>query len=97
MKYEEYEQKLSECVKNPDSAALAIQDVLKELKTDCETMASLEAGIAEKDGRIRDLQDTNMKLFLQNCSGNPDQDEAEPVKLSFGEKLEQLENNNGGK
>lgn len=95
MKYEEYEQKLSECVKNPDSAALAIQDILKELKTDCETMASLEAGIAEKDGRIRDLQDTNMKLFLQNCSGAPDQDEAEPVKLSFGEKLEQLESNGG--
>lgn len=95
MKYEEYEQKLSECVKNPDSAALAIQDILKELKTDCETMASLEAGIAEKDGRIRDLQDTNMKLFLQNCSGTPDQDETEPPKLSFGEKLEQLESNGG--
>ena len=96
MKYEEYESKLvNEVLKNPDSAALAVQDILKELKTDCETMASLEAGIAEKDSRIRDLQDTNMKLFLQNCSGTPDQDETEPPKLSFGEKLEQLESNGG--
>ena len=43
MKYEDYEKKLTELVKNPDSAALAVQDILKDLKADSETFASLEA------------------------------------------------------
>lgn len=77
MKYEDYEAKLTELVKNPDSAALAVQDILKDLKADSETFASLEADIAAKDGRIRDLQDTNTKLFLRQTGGSDSQDEEE--------------------
>lgn len=98
MKYEDYEAKLTELVKNPDSAALAVQDILSELKTDCETMASLEAGVAERDGRIRSLQDTNMQLFLRQTGGSDSHDEEEPKPLTFGEKLAQIEaEQNGGK
>lgn len=77
MKYEDYEAKLTELVKNPDSAAVAVQDILKDLKADSETFASLEADIAAKDGRIRDLQDTNTKLFLRQTGGSDSQDEEE--------------------
>lgn len=77
MKYEDYEAKLTELVKNPDSAAVAVQDILKDLKADSETFASLEADIAVKDGRIRDLQDTNTKLFLRQTGGSEDQDDPE--------------------
>lgn len=77
MKYEDYETKLNEVVKNPDTAAVAVQDILKDLKADSDTFASMEAGIAERDGRIRDLQDTNMKLFLRQTGGSEDQDEPE--------------------
>lgn len=86
MKYENYEQKLTELVKsNPDSA-VAVQDILAELKTDSETFASLEASVAEKDGKIRDLQDSNLKLFLRQ-TGEPNQ---EPEEKSVDEQLDEL-------
>lgn len=83
MKYEEYEAKLNDVVKNPDSAATAVLDILKDIKADTDTLASLEAGIAERDGRIRDLQDTNMKLFLRQTgdNGQTDQDEKTPDEM----------------
>lgn len=87
MKYEEYESKLTDLVKNPDSAAIAVQDILKELKADSETFASLEASVAEKDGRIKDLQDTNMKLFLRQTGGS---DEQEPEEKTADEMLDEL-------
>lgn len=71
MKYEDYEKALSNVVKNPDQAAIAVQDILKNLKADSETFAALEASVSEKDGRIRDLQDVNTKLFLR-CTGGED-------------------------
>lgn len=77
MKYEDYESKLNAVVANPDSAATAVLDILKDLKADSETFASLEASVAEKDGRIKDLQDTNMKLFLRQTGGSPDQEPEE--------------------
>lgn len=75
MKYEDYEAKLNDVVKNPDSAATAVLDILKEIKADTDTLASLEAGISERDGRIRDLQDTNMKLFLRQTGDNGQKDD----------------------
>lgn len=77
MKYEDYEKKLNAVVANPDQAATAVLDILKDIKADSETFASLEASVAEKDGRIKDLQDTNMKLFLRQTGGSENQDEEE--------------------
>lgn len=87
MKYEEYEAKINNLVKNPDSAATAALDLLKDLKADSETFASLEASVAEKDGRIKDLQDTNMKLFLRQTGGTDDQ---EPEEKTPDEMLDEL-------
>lgn len=98
MKYEEVEQKFTELLKNPDLALDKAQDLLSDLKADYETMASLEAGVAERDGRIKDLQDTNMKLFLKVSSDGGSQDEDEPKPLTFKEKLDKIEaEQNGGK
>lgn len=74
MKYEDYESKLNAVVANPDQAATAVLDILKDIKADSETFAALEASVAEKDGRIKDLQDTNMKLFLRQTGGSENQD-----------------------
>lgn len=87
MKYEDYEAKLTELVKNPDSAALAVQDILKDLKADSETFASLEANVAAQEGRIKDLQDTNMKLFLRTTGGPSDE---EPDEKSVDEQIDEL-------
>ena len=87
MKYEDYEQKLNAVVANPDSAATAVLDILKDLKADSETFASLEASVAEKDGRIKDLQDTNMKLFLRQTGGAAEQ---EPEEKTPDEMIDEL-------
>ena len=62
MKYEEYESRMNHIVANPDSAATAVLDILKEIKTDTDTIASLEAGVAERDNRIKDLQRRKQSL-----------------------------------
>lgn len=98
MKYEEYEAKIKNLISNPDTATAAAQDILNDLKADSETFASLQASVTDYEARVRDLQDTNVKLFLRTTGGEPDQDDPEPQPLSFGEKLAQLENggNNNG-
>ena len=91
MTYEEYEAKLNDVIKNPDSAATAVLDILENIKADTQTLATMEANIAERDGRIRDLQDTNMKLFLRQ-SGEPEKNDDEPDvdEMDFQEYLDYL-------
>ena len=86
MKYEDYEKKVTDLISNPEAAPVTAQEILSELKADTENIASLEAGIAERDARIRDLQDTNMKLFLSQSS----QIEEEPEEKSADEILDEL-------
>lgn len=77
MKYEDYEARVTALISNPDTAPTVAQEFLSEIKADSEAFASLEAGIAERDARIRDLQDTNMKLFLSQSAPAGEDDEEE--------------------
>lgn len=86
MKYEDYEKKVTDLISNPEAAPVTAQEILSEIKSDTENIASLEAGIAERDARIRDLQDTNMKLFLSQSSQIDD----EPEEKSADEILDEL-------
>lgn len=92
MTYDEYKTQLDKIVENPDSAATAVLDILENIKADTETLATLEANIAEKDSRIRDLQDVNMKLFLRQ-SGEPEKKDDEPDvdEMDFQEYLDYLD------
>ena len=64
MTYDELEKKVTEVLQQPDSALVNIMPVLKEIKADYESLVSLTSKVEQQDNRIRDLQDTNMKLFL---------------------------------
>lgn len=86
MLYDDYEKRVTALISNPDQAPVTAQEILSEIKTDTEKIASLEASIAEKDARIRDLQDTNMKLFLSQSSPVED----EPEEKSADEILAEL-------
>ena len=86
MKYEDYEKKVTDLISNPEAAPVTAQEILSEIKSDTENIASLEAGIAERDARIRDLQDTNMKLFLSQSARVED----EPEEKSADEILDEL-------
>lgn len=86
MLYDDYEKRVTALISNPDQAPVTAQEILSEIKTDTEKIASLEASIAEKDARIRDLQDTNMKLFLSQSTPVED----EPEEKSADEILAEL-------
>ena len=86
MLFDDYEKRVTALISNPDQAPIAAQEILSEIKTDTEKIASLEASIAEKDARIRDLQDTNMRLFLSQSAPVED----EPEEKSADEILDEL-------
>lgn len=64
MTYAELEKKLTKLLEQPDSALANVKPLLDEIKADYDTMITLKESNVAQDKRIRDLQDTNMKLFL---------------------------------
>lgn len=86
MTYQEYEAALNGIVQNPDTAPTAVQSLLQEIKTDTDALATAINGISERDARIRDLQDTNIKLFMSQ-SGAPENDPEPEPEMNFEELL----------
>lgn len=76
MTYEEYEQRINNALANADTAPTEFVSILSELKTDLTAKDTLETEKSELETRVRDLQDTNMKLYL-SVTGNSDEDEDE--------------------
>ncbi len=75
MTYDELEKKVTEVLQQPDSALVNIMPVLKEIKADYESLVSLTSKVEQQDNRIRDLQDTNMKLFLNQTGQVKDKED----------------------
>lgn len=71
MKYEDVEKGILDLVQNPDTAPAKAQDLLKELKKDAESAEALAEKITEQDQKIRDLQDTNVQLLLNQTGHRP--------------------------
>lgn len=84
MTYQEYETALNGIVQNPDTAPTAVQSLLQEIKTDTDALANAMNVISERDARIRDLQDTNIKLFMSQSSIPEEEPEEE---MSFEDLL----------
>lgn len=75
MDYNTYESKLTSIVTNPESSPIVVQEILDDLKTDAATVESMAAELSAKDAKIRELQDTNAKLFLQVTGQSSDEEE----------------------
>lgn len=76
MTYEEYEQRINNALANADTAPTEFVSILSELKTDLTAKDTLETEKTELETRVRDLQDTNMKLYL-SVTGNSTEEEEE--------------------
>ena len=94
MTYSEYENRIKEVLSKPDTALTEIQGVLDELKKDITTLETLTVTNTEQEKRIKDLQDTNMKLFLStgkeidDNNNDPDEPaEGEAVFKEFTDKI----------
>ena len=83
MTYDEYKKGFDKILANPDTALTKISPILEALKTDLDTLESTQGEVEALNGRIRDLQDTNIKLFLsQGGKGKDDEDEIDENVLS---------------
>ena len=88
MTYAELEAKVTEVLKTPDSALVTIKPILEEIKVDYEAMAGLMEANSKQEARIRDLQDTNMKLFLAQTGQVEKQEEEEDDGLSGADAID---------
>lgn len=83
MTYDELVSKVTKVLEEPDSALVNIKSVLEEAKADYTSLVSLTEKNEKNEKRIRDLQDTNMKLFLaqtgkvDSSNGSDDDDDDE--------------------
>lgn len=77
MKYEQYAEMAENLLKDNTKAPLILKDLLDNLKVDLDAEDTKEKRIGELDQKVRDLQDTNMKLFL-NQIGKSQEKEEEP-------------------
>ena len=90
MTFEEFKTKITTIVSNPDTAQANIGEFIDEVKVDYEALSSTTVALEKAETRIRDLQDTNQKLFLkQTGQASPDEEDEkkEIEEMSFDEYL----------
>lgn len=75
MTFDEYTTKINDVLSTPDTALANIGSVMDELKSDLATLETLKTDKANLEARVRDLQDTNIKLYLAQTSGGRESDE----------------------
>lgn len=89
MTKQEYHDLINKMITEPDSATVTAQSLLSEIDKDSEQLESLRSANADYEKRVRDLQDTNIKLFLSQTGQKSDPD-PEPEEMSlqdFAHKL----------
>lgn len=69
--FEEIQGQIITAMQNPDTMETGMQAVLDTLKVDYTAFASTSETLEKANTRIRDLQDTNHKLFLAQV-GQPE-------------------------
>ena len=83
MTYAEYENMINRIVSEPETAPVGAQALLDQLKTDLESLDAAVAGIAERDEKIRALQDTNIKLFMSQTGATEEPEDEDPEYRDF--------------
>lgn len=91
MKYEDYEAIARTLT--AENAPDVVKQLLDNIKTDTESINALMQSNTEKDTKIRDLQDTNIKLFLSQtgkADDEPDEDSAEKEMALVDNEIESV-------
>lgn len=91
MKYEDYESKLKSAT--AENFQTVLLDVMEDLKTDLTERDNLADSIGVKDSKIRELQDTNMKLFLsvgKTVDDKDPEDEEEQLRKQVDMEIETM-------
>lgn len=97
MTYEEMRKRMTDAVTKPDTMAAEVATLLEDIRTDYEERETARRSLEEAEKRIRDLQDTNQRLFLSiTKEADEEEDEKEPLTgeeavTEFWKKLEEEE------
>lgn len=86
MTYEEYENLTKNAT--AENFQTVMLDLLGNLKNDLTEKETIAADIASKDAKIKDLQDTNMKLFLSIGKATDDNVDPEDEETKLNETVE---------
>lgn len=68
---------------NPDTAPDALQSILEMVETDSVAIDNLTKTNTENEAKIKELQDTNIKLFLAQVKPEEKHEDEEKKPLSF--------------
>lgn len=77
MTYEEYESKINAVLGNPDTALANIEPIMSAIKDDITALEAAQKETEDLNARIKDLQETNIKLYLAQ-TGKSDVDDTLP-------------------
>lgn len=68
MTFDEVKAGINKIVSNPDSAATEALSLIEEIESDYESLSSLSEERERLQAQIKDLQNTNIKLYLSQTS-----------------------------
>lgn len=81
MTVDEYKDKINGLVSNPDTAATEALSLIDEITKDLGELGAAKTSVSELQAKVADLQDTNMKLYMNIAGGSSDDDqEDEPAE-----------------
>lgn len=83
MTYDEFKARFTGIIGNPDTAQAESVSFLSDVEKDYTTLASMAKKSDDDDKRIRDLQDTNQKLFLSVTGAPAEEEEKEENPIDW--------------
>ena len=72
MTVDEYKDKINGLVSNPDTAATEALSLIDEITKDLGELGAAKTSVSELQAKVADLQDTNMKLYMNIAGGSSD-------------------------
>ena len=90
MTLDEYKAKITEIVQNPDKSAELGVNLLEAITGDLTRLGELNTSIDKLNGKVKDLQDTNMKLFLAQTNQRPKTDDAEDKPVTLDDMIKAI-------
>lgn len=76
MTYEDVKTRVTDLISNPDTAAENAVGLLSDLESDYTNLDSMTKKVEEQETHIKELQETNQKLFL-SVTGQAGEEEEE--------------------
>lgn len=93
MKIEDFKSRFNSIVSNPDTGIADASDFLTEVEADYTNATNLAEKVEELEARVKDLQETNIKLYLAQTGASeeendePDETDGEAYIDNFFENL----------